>query len=83
MTEALFLNDATLLQCEATVLHADEAGLVLDRTVFYPQGGGQAGDAGTLTTARGAVLSIADTRKHPTRPGDILHVVALASAATG
>jgi misacylated tRNA(Ala) deacylase len=76
MTEALFREDATLLQCEATVLACDEAGVVLDRTVFYPLGGGQAGDAGTLTAANGAVLPIADARKHPARPGDILHVPA-------
>jgi misacylated tRNA(Ala) deacylase len=76
MTEELFREDATLAQCEATVLACDEAGVVLDRTVFYPLGGGQAGDAGTLTAASGAVLPIADTRKHPARPGDILHVPA-------
>ena len=76
MTEALFREDATLLQCEATVLACDEAGVVLDRTVFYLLGGGQAGDAGTLTAASGAVLPIADARKHPARPGDIAHVPA-------
>lgn len=76
MTEELFREDATLAQCEATVLACDEAGVVLDRTVFYPLGGGQAGDAGTLTAASGAVLPLADTRKHPVRPGDILHVPA-------
>ena len=76
MTEELFREDATLLACEATVLAVDEAGLVLDRTVFYPLGGGQAGDAGTLTAAGGAVLAIADTRKHKERPGEIAHVPA-------
>ncbi|MDZ7592732.1 MAG: alanyl-tRNA editing protein [Rubrivivax sp.] len=76
MTEELFREDATLLSCEATVLACDDAGVVLDRTVFYPLGGGQAGDAGTLTAASGAVLRIADARKHPARPGDIAHVPA-------
>ena len=76
MTEELFREDATLAQCEATVLACDEAGVVLYRTLFYPLGGGQAGDAGTLTAASGAVLPLADTRKHPARPGDILHVPA-------
>ncbi len=76
MTEELFREDAALPACEATVLACDEAGIVLDRTVFYPLGGGQAGDAGTLTAASGAVLPIADTRKHPARPGDIAHVPA-------
>lgn len=49
MTEELFRDDATLLQCQATVLGCDEAGVVLDRTVFCPLGGGQAGGAGRLT----------------------------------
>ncbi len=79
MTEALFRDDATRLQCEATVLAVDDAGIVLDRTVFYPLGGGQAGDAGTLRAASGAVLAIADTRKHPSRPGAIAHLPALGS----
>jgi misacylated tRNA(Ala) deacylase len=77
MTEELFREDATLLECEATVLAVDEAGIVLDRSVFYPQGGGQAGDAGTLVTRDGAAqVVIADTRKHAARPGDIAHVPA-------
>ena len=73
-TEELFRDDATLLQCQATVLAADGYGIVLDRSVFYPQGGGQAGDSGTLETEAGAVLTIADTRKHPSLPGVIVHV---------
>ena len=76
MTEELFREDATLLYCQATVLAVDEAGIVLDRTVFYPLGGGQAGDTGTLTAASGAVLPIADTRKHKERAGAIAHVPA-------
>ncbi len=76
MTEELFREDATLLECTATVVAVDETGLVLDRTVFYPLGGGQAGDAGSLTAAGGAVLAIADTRKHATRAGDICHLPA-------
>ena len=78
MTEELFREDATLLECTATVLAVDEAGVVLDRTVFYPQGGGQAGDAGSLTSASGAVLVVADARKHKERPGAIAHVPAQA-----
>ncbi len=76
MTEELFREDATLQHCEATVVAVDEAGIVLDRTVFYPVGGGQAGDAGLLATSDGRNVSIVDTRKHKERPGDIAHVPA-------
>jgi misacylated tRNA(Ala) deacylase len=40
-----------------------DQGIVLDRTVFYPLGGGQAGDAGVLVLADGTEIAIADTRK--------------------
>jgi misacylated tRNA(Ala) deacylase len=75
-TEELFRDDATLLHCTATVLAVDEAGIVLDRTVFYPLGGGQAGDAGVLQADDGRSVAIADTRKHKERPGCIAHVPA-------
>ena len=75
-TDELFRDDATLLACDARVLAADDSGIVLDRTVFYPLGGGQAGDTGTVTSQSGVVLAIADTRKHPSLPGAVLHVPA-------
>lgn len=80
-TDDLFRDDAALHVCSATVLAADAAGIVLDRTVFYPLGGGQAGDAGVLVTADGTALPIADTRKHPEQPGAILHVPAAGADA--
>jgi len=46
MTEELFREDATLVECEASVVAVGVEGVILDRTVFYPLGGGQAGDAG-------------------------------------
>lgn len=83
MTEELFREDATLLACEATVLTVDEAGIVLDRTVFYPLGGGQAGDTGTLALPDGREIPIADTRKHKERPGAIAHVPAPGADLSG
>jgi len=76
MTDELFREDADLLECTAIVLAVDEAGIVLDRTVFYPLGGGQAGDAGTLTLPDGRTVSIVDTRKHKERPDAIAHMAA-------
>lgn len=70
---ALFHEDASLLECSATVTAVDALGVQLDRTVFYPQGGGQAGDAGELWLADGTPLTVVDTRKGES-PGEILHV---------
>ncbi|MGE5116038.1 MAG: alanyl-tRNA editing protein [Betaproteobacteria bacterium] len=79
MTEELFRDDSALLRCEARVTAVDAAGVALDRTVFYPQGGGQAGDAGVLRLADGRRLAIADTRKargEDGAAGDIVHLAA-------
>jgi misacylated tRNA(Ala) deacylase len=80
MTDELFRADAYLSQCDAQVLRLDAEGIVLDRTVFYPQGGGQAGDSGVLRLADGRELAIADTRKmkdaQGRATGDILHAPA-------
>jgi misacylated tRNA(Ala) deacylase len=73
VTEELFRDDAGLVACEARVVGVDGHGVRLDRTVFYPQGGGQAGDRGTLHLADGTAIEIADTRKGP---GGVLHVPA-------
>jgi misacylated tRNA(Ala) deacylase len=78
MTEELFREDATLAECEARVIAVDAGGVRLDRTVFYPQGGGQAGDRGELVLlgdAEGRAVAIADTRKGEA-PGEIVHLLA-------
>ena len=78
MTEELFREDSYMRTCEATVVASGPDGVVLDRTVFYPTGGGQPGDTGTLTTASGAAVAVTDTRKGE---AGILHVVADGAAA--
>ncbi len=82
MTEELFRDDATLLHCQATLTAVGEHGIELDRSVFYPQGGGQAGDSGLLRRADGAELRIADTRKGPAS-GQILHLPEPGADLTG
>ncbi|MDF1736009.1 MAG: alanyl-tRNA editing protein [Minwuia sp.] len=74
MTDALFRDDAYLKSCDATVLAVTErGGVVLDRTIFYPTGGGQPGDSGTLTCADGSTIRIATTVKGEA-PDEIVHV---------
>jgi misacylated tRNA(Ala) deacylase len=75
MTDELFREDATLRECRARVLAVDGNGVQLDRTVFYPLGGGQAGDTGVLRTDSGAEVRIVDTRKGA-QPGEIVHLCA-------
>ena len=71
-TELLFREDAYRREAEATVLAADAAGILLDRTVFYPQGGGQPGDAGLLRLSDGAPVPIALAVYDAARTG-VLH----------
>jgi misacylated tRNA(Ala) deacylase len=49
MTHPLFLDDAYMRDADATVVeHTPEGGVVLDRSIFYPTGGGQPGDSGMI-----------------------------------
>lgn len=71
MTEELAVRDAYLRECPATVVALLPEGVVLDRTVFYPRGGGQPGDRGVLEWAEGAAV-VGDTVR---QEGEVLHVV--------
>ncbi len=76
-TLALFREDAYLRECDARVVAVHEAGIELDRTVFYPLGGGQAGDTGWLARADGSRVRIVDARKSKApeaTPDDVVHV---------
>ena len=61
-THRLELDDQTLREWEATVLAAGEDGIVLDRSAFYPGGGGQPPDHGVLLWG-GVQTRIVDARK--------------------
>jgi misacylated tRNA(Ala) deacylase len=62
-SELLFRDDAYLKTVTARVIAVNERGIELDRTIFYPLGGGQPGDTGVLVRAGGERIPIADTRK--------------------
>mgnify|MGYP001815897877 FL=1 len=61
MTEQLFRDDSYLKDCDATVTASGDGAIELDRTVFYPTGGGQPGDTGSIEWEGGRV-TIVDTR---------------------
>ncbi|GGP25014.1 alanyl-tRNA editing protein [Silvimonas amylolytica] len=63
----------------ATVVRHDESGVVLSETLFYPLGGGQPGDTGTLTLADGTQLTITDTRRDK-ETREIHHVLGAGAA---
>jgi alanyl-tRNA synthetase len=71
MTERLYRDDPDLLEFEARVTsrrtHEGRPAVILDRTAFYPEGGGQPWDLGSL----GSVPVVAVIEKD----GDVLHVV--------
>ena len=72
-TELLFRSDAYLKSASARVIAVHESGIELDRTIFYPQGGGQMGDTGALVRSNGERILVADTRKGDA-PDSVLHV---------
>ena len=75
MTELLFRDDAYLKSSDATVISVSESGgIVFDKSVFYPNSGGQAGDAGTISWSGGNSCQIENTVK--TDEGHIMMIPA-------
>lgn len=71
MTECLYEDDAYRTQCDAVIVDITEHGLQLDRTVFYPTGGGQPGDSGVLHLEDRRTITITTTTNN--NDGSILH----------
>lgn len=72
MIEELFRQDAYLKETDATVTGLDDRGLRLDRSIFYPTGGGQPGDSG-LVRWEGGEARIVEAVKFD--KDDVLHVL--------
>lgn len=79
MTELLFHQDAYLKSFEATVVKSSEEGVVLDRTAFYPGGGGQPCDTGQLVSGD-SVWPVIRVRKIS---GEIYHQIETESIPPG
>jgi len=67
-TELLYLTDSYLKSFSARVVDAEDHSVVLDRTAFYPRGGGQMSDRGTLRLERRTFPVIAVEKR-----GDSVH----------
>ena len=72
-TELLFRDDAYLKTTRAKVARVSEHGIELDRTIFYPMGGGQPGDTGVLVRGDGERIAVVDTRKGESHDS-VLHI---------
>lgn len=79
MTEALYHTDAYLKEFDATVTAVDGTQIALDRTAFYPGGGGQPNDVGTITLGDQSWTVI----KVSKRGADIWHELDRAAPAIG
>ena len=71
MTEAIYHADAYVKGFEARVVESGSDGVVLDRTAFYPGGGGQPADQGTLTWDGGSAV-VETLKRGPNGPQHVL-----------
>jgi misacylated tRNA(Ala) deacylase len=72
MTELLYQTDSYLREMEAKVTAAAEQGVVLDRTAFYPGGGGQPADQGALRDESGREYRVTGLKRIE---GQLVHLL--------
>lgn len=70
--DALYQTDSYLRTADMPLVGMHEDGVLVDRTLFYPQGGGQPGDKGMLELADGAMIPVFNTRYGPDRQTALL-----------
>jgi misacylated tRNA(Ala) deacylase len=79
-TDCLFRDDSYLKDCQARVVAiTEQGGIVLDRTVFYANSGGQPGDTGSFTTSDGTRIAIETAVFTDAAKSEIAHVPAAGS----
>ena len=71
MTEKIYLKDSYKKDIDASVINTEANSIILDRTIFYPTGGGQPADTGSITSSKGIKYSIIDTKKSD---NDVIHI---------
>jgi len=79
MTDLLYFTDSYVRTFDAVVVEQEAERVVLDRTAFYPTGGGQPHDCGWLQSRGGSRLDVTDVRREGARvwhtaPGHALRV---------
>jgi misacylated tRNA(Ala) deacylase len=81
-TDCLFRDDSYLKECQARVVAiTEQGGIVLDRTVFYANSGGQPGDTGAFTTADGTRIAIDNAVYTDAAKSEIAHMASAGSPA--
>ena len=70
-TKLLYLDDAYLRECDARIIYVDKNRIILDKTIFYPTGGGQPHDTGIIKVNE-EVYHVIDVRKEN---NSVVHVL--------
>ncbi len=73
-TELVYSSDSYLKELDAEIIEVTSEGVILDKTIFYPQGGGQPSDKGTISSKDGDIqIDITGMKKEA---GKLIHIIA-------